>query len=123
MNERESFTYTYSAKQQAEIRAIRQKYAPAEEDAMTRLRRLDAQAGHKGTMWALMVGILSTLVMGVGMCCTMVWADRWFVPGILIGLSGIAGVSLAYPLYVRITRREREKIAPEIIRLADELLK
>ena len=43
--------------------------------------------------------------------------------GIIIGIVGIVLVSLAYPLYNRIVKKEREKIAPEIIRLTDELMK
>ncbi len=50
------------------------------------------------------------------------WAERLFVPGIAIGLAGIAGMCLAYPLYSHITRRERERLAPEILRLTDELM-
>ena len=45
------------------------------------------------------------------------------IVGIIIGLIGIVGVSLAYPFYSYILERERKKIAPEIIRLSDELLK
>ena len=46
-----------------------------------------------------------------------------FVPGIIIGMAGIIGVAAAYPLYARITRKERQKIAPEILRLTEELMK
>lgn len=118
----EKFQYNYSASQQAEIKAIRKKYLPPEEDKMTQLRRLDASATKKGTTAALIVGIASCLLMGVGMCCTMVWSDVWFVPGIFIGLLGIAGMSAAYPVYDRITKREREKIAPQILKLTEELM-
>lgn len=122
-NKTNGFTYTYSAKQQAEVKAIRQKYLPREEDKMAQLRRLDASATRKGSVAALALGVISSLVMGIGMCCCMVWADKWFAPGILIGLVGIIGVAAAYPLYSRITKKQRERIAPEIIRLTDELMK
>ena len=59
--------------------------------------------------------------MGIGMCCTMELAGRWFVPGIIIGVIGIVMIALAYPLYERITKKERKKIAPLILKLADEL--
>ena len=59
--------------------------------------------------------------MGIGMCWTMEWAGRWFVPGIIIGVIGIVMIALAYPLYDRITKKERKKIAPLILKLADEL--
>ena len=49
------------------------------------------------------------------------WAGRWFVPGIIIGVIGIVMIALAYPLYERITKKERKKIAPLILKLADEL--
>ena len=72
-------------------------------------------------MAALTVGILSTLVFGFGMCCTMVWADALFLPGIVIGLIGLAGIAAAYPLYRYITKKRREQLAPEILRLTEEL--
>ena len=53
----------------------------------------------------------------------MVWAETLFIPGIIIGIVGIIGICAAYPLYVRITKKQREKLAPEIMRLADELMK
>ena len=116
-----SFEYTYSAPRQEEIKRIREKYLPKEEDKMEQLRRLDDGVTQKATMASLVVGILSALVLGVGMCCCMVW--DLFVLGIAVGVIGIAGVVAAYPLYMRISAREREKIAPEIIRLTDELMK
>lgn len=119
----ETFTYNYSSRQQAEVRGIREKYVPKEENKMEQLRRLDESATKPGMIAALSVGIVSALVLGVGMCCTMVWAGQWFIPGIIIGVAGIFGVMSAYPLYSHITRKRREKIAPEILRLADELMK
>lgn len=121
--EKETFTYTYSAKQQDEVKKIREKYMPKEEDKMEQLRRLDRSVTRKGTMVSIIVGIISALILGVGMCCTMVWGGKLFVLGIIVGIIGIAGVSAACPLYNYITKKEREKIAPEIIRLTDELIK
>lgn len=121
--EKEGFRYTYSAKEQMEIKNIRQKYMPREMDKMEQLRKLDQSATQKGMTVSLVVGIIGALVLGVGMCCTMVWADVWFIPGIVVGIIGIVMVSLAYPLYNHITQKERERIAPEIIRLTDELMK
>lgn len=121
--EHNSFHYTYSAPQQEEIKRIRAKYAPREEDKMETLRRLDQSATQKGTVLSLVVGILGALVMGGGMSCIMVWGGALFVPGLILGLLGMAGVIAAWPLYQNITQKERERIAPEILRLTDELLK
>lgn len=62
-------------------------------------------------------------VLGIGMCCAMVWQGIWFIPGIIVGLAGIGIIAAAYPVFNHVTKKEREKIAPEIIRLTDELLK
>ena len=97
---KETFTYTYSASRQEEVRRIREKYAPAtkEEDKLERLRRLDRAATKPGTAAAIAVGMISTLIMGVGICA-------------------------AYPLYQCVTKRRRDKLAPEILRLTEELIR
>lgn len=122
MENKESFSYTYSAKDREEIKRIREKYVPKEQDKMEQLRRLDRSASKKGTSAALIIGIAGTLLFGTGMCCCMEWTDL-FVPGIIIGVIGIAAISAAYPLYNYVTKKEREKIAPQIIRITDELMK
>ena len=119
----QTFSYSYSAKEQEEVRNIRKKYIPQEEDCLQRLRRLDAEIQNKATIRALSIGIIGTLIMGLGMSMCMVWAGKWFVPGIFVGLSGIGILLLAYPEYRRILSKQRKKNAPEIIRLTDELLK
>ena len=121
--EHESFQYTYSAKQQEEIRNIRQKYMPQEENKMEQLRRMDAGVTRKATSISLAIGIGGTLLLGIGMCRCMVWQGVWFLPGIVIGLTGIGILALAYPMYHRIIKKERKKIAPEILRLTEELMK
>lgn len=122
MKNKETFTYTYSAQQQEEIKKIREKYLPKEADKMEQLRRLDAGVTQKGTVVSLVIGIAGSLILGVGMCCCLVWTEL-FILGIIVGTIGIAAVSTAYPAYNFIIKKEREKIAPEIIRLTDELMK
>ena len=123
MENKETFNYTYSAKEQEELKKIRQKYMPKEADKMEQLRSLDRSVTKKGTTVSLIVGIIGALILGLGMCCTMVWADQWFIPGVVIGLAGLVVVGTAYPLYLHVTKKERAKIAPEILRLTDELMK
>ena len=119
----EGFQYSYSAKQKEEIKRIRSKYEAPQEDKMAYLRRLDESATRKGTIVSIVLGVIGTLVLGVGMCCILVWQNTWFLPGIVIGLLGIVGLSAAYPVFMQITKKEREKIAPEILRITEELLK
>ena len=122
-NEKETFSYTYSAKEQEEIKNIRKKYVAREEDKMEQLRRLDAGVTQKGTTAGLILGIIGTLTLGIGMSCCMVWKNIWFIPGIIVGIIGLVIISAAYPIYNRVVKKEREKIAPEILRLTDELMK
>ena len=121
MAEKEVFEYVYSAPQHSEIRKIREKYLPREMTKLEQLRALDAGVTRRGTAVSLLHGILYTLVLGTGMSCCMVWTERLFLPGILIGCIGLAGVAATYPIYNRNVKQDREKIAPEILRLTEEL--
>ena len=121
MAEKEIFEYTYSASQQNEVRKIREKYLPRETTKLDQLRALDAGATKRGTAVSLVHGVLYALILGLGMSCCMVWAGSLFLPGIVIGCIGLAGVAATYPIYNRIVKQDREKIAPEILRLTEEL--
>lgn len=121
LNEETKFEFTYSAKQQQEVENIRKKYLPKEEDKMETLRRLDKSAETPGLATSLAVGIIGSLLLGVGMCCVMVWSGYFFIPGILIGIFGLATAGSAYPLYKKITKKQREKIADRILKLSEEL--
>ncbi|MBQ7300385.1 MAG: hypothetical protein IJW77_11160 [Clostridia bacterium] len=133
MENKETFHYTYSAKEQEEIKAIRKKYAAPEpaEDKMAQLRRLDASVTQKATTVSLVFGSIGALILGMGMSLAMTDIGRIIglgggmamLVGILIGMIGIVLVCVAYPVYNAIIKKEREKIAPEIIRLTDELMK
>ena len=132
-NENKGFQYTYSAKEQAELKRIREKYTPSTkaEDKMERLRKLDAGVTQKAQVVALIFGIVGALILGAGMSLCMSdfaeilgsYRDMAMVIGIPVGLVGGVLAALAYPMYNLIVKRERKKIAPEIIRLTDELMK
>lgn len=131
MENKESFNYTYSAKEQEEIKAIRKKYVTPEEteDKMAQLRRLDAGVYSKATTVSLIVGVIGALIMGIGMSLiltdigAMLGTALSIIIGVSLGIVGIILVCLAYPIYNHTLTKEREKIAPEIIRLTDELMK
>ena len=122
MAEKEVFEYTYSAPAQDEVKRIREKYLPKEVTKLDQLRALDAAVTKRGNAISIVHGILYSLILGLGRGCCMVWAGAWFVPGILIGCIGLAGLTATYPIYNRIVKQDREKIAPEILRLSEELI-
>lgn len=125
------FNYTYSAVEQDEIRKIREKYQPKIEDDMSKLRKLDAEVTNKATISSLVIGIIGALIMGTGMSLVMTDLGMVFglqgninlVVGIIIGLVGLVFAGAAYPMYRKVLKREREKAAPEILRLTEELIK
>ena len=124
-----TFRYTYSAVQQEEVRSIRKKYLPQEEDKMERLRKLHHSATQKAEIWSLVLGVAGALVMGTGMSLVMTDLGAVFglenpmIPGVVIGIMGMILVAAAYPTYRRILRSERQRIAPEILQLSEELMK
>ena len=128
MENKEGFSFTYSAAQQQEVEDIRKKYLPKEEDKMEQLRKLHAIPTQKAQAASLAVGIIGALIMGTGMSLAMTdigaaLGSLAMVIGIAVGIVGMVLVALAYPLYNRVLKKQREKIAPEILRLSDELLK
>ena len=129
----DKFSYTYSASEQAELRRIRDKYtAPTEvEDKMARLRRLDAGVTNTAQAVALAFGVVGTLLLGFGMSLIMTELAKSLglnggaamAVGIAVGIVGGILASLAYPVYHAIVKAKRKRLAPEIIRLTDELMK
>ena len=123
-----SFSYTYTAAEKKEVNSIRKKYLPHEETKLERLRRLDESVTRKGTVVALIIGIVGALIAGFGMSLIMtdiaasLDSTLSMVLGIILGFVGIGIALTAYPTYGFITKRTRERLAPEILRLADELL-
>lgn len=133
-NENNRFQYTYSAKEQEELRRIREKYTEEKgerEDKVARLRRLDNRVMQKAQAVSLIFGVIGALVLGFGMSLIMTelseilgsHKDMAMLYGILIGIVGGVLASFAYPMYNFVIKRERKKIAPEILRLTDELMK
>ena len=125
--ENNTFEYTYSPQQKQEVEAIRKKYLPKEEDKMAQLRRLHRIPTQKAEAASIAMGVIGALVLGTGMSLCMTelgnaLGSLAMVLGILVGLVGIVMVALAYPLYNRTLKKERQKIAPEILRLTDELM-
>ena len=128
MENKEGFSFTYSAEQQKEVEAIRKKYLPKEENKMEQLRKLHAVPTQKAQATSLAIGIIGALIMGTGMSLAMTdigaaLGSFAMVLGIVVGIVGMVLVALAYPIFNRVLKKEREKIAPEILRLSDELMK
>ena len=126
MEEKNVFEYNYSAKQQEEVDAIKRKYLPQEEKAkelskLDELKKLDKKVEMTATLWSIVVGVIGTLIFGTGMSLIMAFETAMYTAGILSGILGIAGMALALPAYRRVLKKQREKAAPRILELTEEL--
>ena len=101
------------------------EYAPKDTSKVIALRKLDARAKLPATVFTYSFGIISALVLGVGMCLAMgqigSGSTGSFVLGIVIGIIGMIGMGVNYPIYKRILENGKKKYAFEIMELAKEI--
>ena len=98
---------------------------------MERLRRLDASVTRTAQAVSLVFGVVGALILGLGMSLCMTelgeilgpYQNLAMIVGVVIGILGGVLASFAYPIYNLIVKSKRKKLAPEIIRLTDELMK
>ena len=105
--------------------SIATQYAPKDTSKVVALRKLDRKAKQPSEIFAYTFGILSTLVLGTGMCLSMGVIGgsgiAAFAAGIILGVAGILGVSFNYPLYKKIRNAGMKKYAGDIMLLAKEI--
>lgn len=121
MNNDTVFRYSYSAKQNEEVQAIRSKYVPQQESKLDELKRLDQCVHSAGIAQALAVGILGCLIFGLGMCFAMQVIGQSIALGVFLGLWGAVAMIAAYPIHRSCFRTAKAKYQPRILELADEL--
>ncbi len=100
-------------------------YAPKDTSRVTALRKLDARAKTPATVFTYTLGIVSALVFGAGMCLAMGQIGSGttgsFALGIAVGIVGMAGMGVNYPIYKRLLENGKRKYAYEILELAREI--
>jgi len=101
------------------------EYAPKDDSKVIALRKLDARAKLPATIFTYTFGILSSLITGTGMCLSMDVignsSPTMFVLGIIIGIIGLVGMGVNYPMYKKILAKGKQKYAFEIMELAKEI--
>lgn len=101
------------------------EYAPKDTSKVVALRKLDARAKLPATIFTYTFGTISSLIMGVGMCLSMDVIGNGtmmtFVLGVIIGVIGLVGMGVNYPIYKRMLEKGKQKYAFEIIQLAKEI--
>lgn len=121
--ENSTFSYNYSAAKNKEVENIRKKYLPREESKIEILKRLDRKVQNAGIIESLCFGVIGALLFGIGMCFGLdaLKGEDWLA--LVFCLVGTAVMIPAYPIYRRISSNTRQKLAPEILRLSEEIIK
>lgn len=101
------------------------EYAPKDTSKIVALRKLDARAKRPANIFTYSIGILSALIFGTGMCLAMGQIGGGttfsFVAGVIVGLIGMIGMGINYPIYKRILEKGKKQYAFEIMELAREI--
>ena len=105
--------------------AIANEYAPKDTSKVVALRKLDWKAKRSATLFAYGFGIGMALVLGLGMCLSMQvigsGSTAMMVLGIVIGIIGLVGMGVNYPIYQKLLAKGKKKYAYEILQLAREI--
>ena len=104
--------------------SIAKEYAPKDHSKIVALRKLDKRAKRPANVFAYTFGVISSLVLGTGMCLAMQVigsSTTHMILGIVIGGMGIIGCSINYPIYKKILNAGKRKYAYEIVQLAREI--
>ena len=121
----ENFTYKYSATENEEIKEIRDRYLPKALSKLDELKALDAKVQRAGNTEAISVGVVGSLVFGTGMCLAMQVLGSGIltmVAGVIVGIIGMAIMMVAYPISKSKKAKMKEKLAPRILELTEELM-
>lgn len=101
------------------------EYAPKDDSKVIALRKLDARAKLPATVFTYTFGILCSLIAGIGMCLSMDVIGNGsiaaLVLGIIIGIIGLSGLGINYPIYKKMLAKGKQKYAFEIMELAKEI--
>ncbi len=101
------------------------EYAPKSTSKVVALRKLDKKAKAPANIFAFTFGIAFTLIFGTGMCLAMGQIGGGtatsMLLGIIIGVIGMAGMAINYPIYKKLLKKGKDKYAFEIIELAKEI--
>lgn len=101
------------------------EYAPKDTSKVVALKKLDARAKLPATVFTYTFGIIAALVTGVGMCLSMdvigSGTTAMFILGVIIGIIGLVGMGVNYPIFKKMLNKGKQKYAFEIMELAKEI--
>ena len=119
------FNFKYVApteEERKEIDSIRRQYSPKEEKEtkLERLRRLDAIVKNTAIIWSLVLGVVGSLIFGLGLTLILEWNNLYL--GMVLMAVGSVPIALAFPVYKSVLKKYKNRYGEEILRLSKELL-
>lgn len=128
MNNENTFSFTYSAKENQEVLNIRSQYAEVKQTELDQLKALDAKVKRPANVFAYTYGSVAAIIMGAGMSLVMteigavIGLTNAMVPGIVIGVVGMIMALSTYPIYKKILSGRRKKYAAQILTLSEKIM-
>ena len=126
MKQKNDFEFNYSApssEERKEIESIRNSYlakSSSVDNKLETLRKLDSKVKNTPTMIALIIGIVGTLIFGLGMTMVLEW--NLAIWGVVVGTVGAVPISMAYPVFKLTHKKLKNKYSSQILKLSEELL-
>lgn len=111
------------------VQKIRTQYTEKEHTQLDALKALDNKVKKPANVFAYVFGAIAAIIMGCGMSLVMtdigpmIGMEQAMVPGIVIGVIGLALAIINYPIHKRILASRRKKYAGKIIELSDSIMK
>ncbi|MCK9331137.1 MAG: hypothetical protein M0Q94_14775 [Candidatus Cloacimonetes bacterium] len=115
--EDEKYSYRFSKNEEEELKNLKDKYVAREKTPLEQVRDIESEVNKQASIPSYTIGIIGSIVLGIGMCLTMVWT-RFFALGIIIGIIGIAIIAINYPLYVKRIQKLRKAQAEKVAKIA-----
>lgn len=115
--EDEKYSYRFSKRDEEELKNLKDKYVAREKTPLEQVRDIESEVNKQASIPSYTIGIIGSIVLGIGMCFTMVWT-QFFALGIVIGIIGIAIIAMNYPLYVRRIQKLRKAQAERVAKIA-----
>ena len=110
------------------VQKIRTQYTEKQHTELDELKELDAKVKRPASVFAYIYGSVSAIVMGSGMSLvmteigTIIGISNAMLPGVVIGVVGMAMALSTYPIYKKILAARKKKYAPEILALSDRIV-
>ena len=118
---KQTFNYTYSSINKAEIEKIRSKYIQNQESDLDELRKIDAKVTNTSAYVAIFVGIVGVLTFGIGL--SLVLSFNKLILGIIVSFFGLVIMGFGYVANKIILNKMKKKYAPRVLELSEKLLR